>query len=124
QPGGVSKKTGEEFEARDKVQILGKLPIPGGGTKLELIDLVTDDIQAFKSLHGKQIRVPVGVYAVRGSVGYFIPKGSQACAGQGSSAQCVSVAGCSPRPDGCSFRAPPSGVNTLLCLIHRNKASA
>ncbi len=77
QPGGVSKKTGEEFEARDKVQILGKLPIPGGGTKLELIDLVTDDIQAFKSLHGKQIRVPVGVYAVRGSVGYFIPKGSK-----------------------------------------------
>ncbi|WP_121501905.1 hypothetical protein, partial [Pseudomonas aeruginosa] len=71
QPGGVSKKTGEEFEARDKVQILGKLPIPGGGTKLELIDLVTDDIQAFKSLHGKQIRVPVGVYAVPVSVGYF-----------------------------------------------------
>lgn len=77
QPGGVSKKTGEEYEARDKVQILGKLPIPGGGSKLELIDLGTDDAVVFRAFLGKQIRVPVGVYAVRGSVGYFIPKGSK-----------------------------------------------
>ena len=27
QAGGVSKKTGEEYEARDKVQLLGEMPL-------------------------------------------------------------------------------------------------
>ena len=39
QPGGTSKKTGEAFDPRDKVQILGHLPLPTGGHKLELVTL-------------------------------------------------------------------------------------
>ena len=39
QPGGTSKKTGEDFDPRDKVQILGHLPVSTGGHKLELVTL-------------------------------------------------------------------------------------
>ncbi|MGE1530878.1 hypothetical protein [Pseudomonas fulva] len=77
QPGGLSKKTGEVFDPRDKVQILGQLPLPAGGHKLELVTLNVEDARAFESIQGKTIRVPVGVYAIGKSVGYFIPQGAK-----------------------------------------------
>ena len=75
QPGGTSKKTGEAFDPRDKVQILGHLPLATGGSKLELVTLNVEDATLFKSALGKNIRVPVGVYAIGKTVGYFIPQG-------------------------------------------------
>ena len=75
QPGGVSKKTGEEYDPRDKVQILGHLPLPEGGKRLELVTLNVEDARGFQAAQGKTIRVPVGVYAIGKSVGYFIPQG-------------------------------------------------
>lgn len=75
QPGGTSKKTGEVFDPRDKVQILGHVPLQDGTTKLDLVTLNVEDATIFKSAQGKTIRVPVGVYAIGKSVGYFIPQG-------------------------------------------------
>lgn len=77
QPGGVSKKTGEEFDPRDKVQILGHIPLQGGGSKLDLVTLNVEDARLFQAAHGKTVRVPVGVYALGKSVGYFIPQGAK-----------------------------------------------
>ena len=77
QPGGLSKKTGEVFDPRDKVQILGQLPLAAGGHKLELVTLNVEDARSFESIHGKTIRVPVGVYAIGKTVGYFIPQGAK-----------------------------------------------
>lgn len=77
QPGGTSKKTGEAFDPRDKVQILGHLPLATGGSKLELVTLNVEDARLFQSALNKTIRVPVGVYAVRQTVGYFIPQGAK-----------------------------------------------
>jgi hypothetical protein len=77
QPGGTSKKTGEVFDPRDKVQILGHVPLQDGGTKLDLVTLNVEDATLFKSALGKSIRVPVGVYAIGKTVGYFIPQGSK-----------------------------------------------
>lgn len=77
QPGGTSKKTGEAFDPRDKVQILGHVPLQGGGTKLDLVTLNVEDARVFQSAHGKTVRVPVGCYAVGKSVGYFIPQGAK-----------------------------------------------
>lgn len=77
QPGGVSKKTGEAFDPRDKVQILGELPIPDGGKRLELITLSVEDARLFQAAIGKKIRVPVGCFASGRSVAYFIPRGSK-----------------------------------------------
>ena len=76
QPGGVSKKTGEEYDPRDKVQILGQLPMPDGGKRLELITLNVDDARPFQSVQGKKIRVPVGCFASKLSIVYFIPHGA------------------------------------------------
>lgn len=75
QPGGMSKKTGEAFDPRDKVQILGHIPLPDGGTKMDLVTLNVEDARLYEQAIGKQIRVPVGVYALQRSVGYFIPQG-------------------------------------------------
>ena len=77
QPGGVSKKTGEEYDARDKVQILGELPMPEGGKRLDLITLNTEDARLFQQAIGKRVRVAIGMYAVGKSVGYFIPRGAK-----------------------------------------------
>lgn len=77
QPGGTSKKTGETFDPRDKVQILGEVPLQGGGTKLDLVTLNVEDARAFQAVQGKTIRVPVGVYAIGKTVGYFIPQGAR-----------------------------------------------
>ena len=76
QPGGTSKKTGEEYDPRDKVQILGHVPLQGGGTKLDLVTLNVEDALLFESALNKTVRVPVGFYAVGKSVGYFIPQGA------------------------------------------------
>lgn len=76
QPAGVSKKTGEAYEARDKVQILGHLPHPDGGKVLELITLSVEDARPFQAAQGKKIRVPIGCFASGRSVAYFIPRGS------------------------------------------------
>lgn len=77
QPGGVSKKTQEEYDPRDKVQIMGQLPQPTGGHRLELVTLNTEDARLFEQAVGKVVRVPVGFYAVNRAVGYFIPQGAK-----------------------------------------------
>jgi len=77
QPGGVSKKTGDVFDPRDKVQIIGRLPVSTGGHKLEIVTLNVEDARLYEQAIGKTIRVPVGVYAIRQTVGYFIPQGAK-----------------------------------------------
>lgn len=77
QPGGTSKKTGEVFDPRDKVQILGSVPVTTGGHKLELVTLNVEDATIFQTLLNKVVRVPVGFYSVGKTVGYFIPQGAK-----------------------------------------------
>lgn len=77
QPGGTSKKTGEAFDPRDKVQILGHVPLQDGKTKLDLVTLNVEDARVFQSAMGKTIRVPVGCYASGKAIGYFIPQGAK-----------------------------------------------
>lgn len=77
QPGGTSKKTGEAFDPRDKVQIIGQLPVSTGGHKLEIVTLNVEDARLYQQAIGKTIRVPVGVYPIGKTVGYFIPQGAK-----------------------------------------------
>ena len=77
QPGGTSKKTGEVFDPRDKVQILGSVPVATGGHKLELVTLNVEDATIFQNLLSKSVRVPVGFYSSGKTVGYFIPQGAK-----------------------------------------------
>ncbi|MNR13882.1 hypothetical protein D3C85_1303160 [compost metagenome] len=59
------------------MQILGHIPLQGGGTKLDLVTLNVEDARIFQAAQGKTVRVPVGVYAIGKSVGYFIPQGAK-----------------------------------------------
>ncbi|WP_120495155.1 hypothetical protein [Escherichia coli] len=77
QPGGTSKKTGEAFDPLGRVKIHGHPPLPTGGHRLELLTLDIDNARLFQAALNKTIRVPVGVYAIGKTVGYFIPQGAK-----------------------------------------------
>ena len=47
---GGKGKDGKEYEARDKVQILGSLELPNGEIKHELVDLTVDDASVYQPL--------------------------------------------------------------------------
>lgn len=78
-PKGVNKKTGEEYDSQDKVQILGDVPLLNGQTRKDMITITTHDIESLKSMVGKAVRLPVGMFAQgKGLITYFMPKGSRA----------------------------------------------
>lgn len=76
-PTGVNKSTGEEYGGQDKVQILGDLSLPNGETRKEMVTLTTDQGEMLKKAVGRSVVAPVGFYASKGTVGFFIPKGAQ-----------------------------------------------
>lgn len=78
QPGLVDKETGEVGKPSTKVQIMGEMPIQGGDTRFDMINLTIENENDYKPLTGKRIRVPLGFFAPqKGNIVYFIPKGSK-----------------------------------------------
>lgn len=78
QPGNLDKETGEVKEGKNKVQILGNIPVADGGTKMDLVTLTVPDGIDFKAHLQKKISVPLGFFSpAKGSIMYFIPKGSK-----------------------------------------------
>lgn len=76
QQGGTDKKTGQAFEDRDKVQILGALDLPNGEVKNELITLSIDNSRDFTDLLNKTISIAVGAMASGRSVIFYVAKGA------------------------------------------------
>lgn len=73
-----NKETGEIVPPKSKVQIMGSVPVMGGESKYEMVDLSVPDGLSFKEYEGKKVSVPLGVFAPsKGSVIYFIPQGSK-----------------------------------------------
>lgn len=82
QPGSVDKTTGEHRPDSNKVQILGELPVMGGGTREDIITLTIPDGLDFSPYLKQRISVPIGFLSpAKGSIVYFIPKGSQIISG-------------------------------------------
>lgn len=78
QPGSTDKETGEAKPGSDKVQILGEVPVQGGGSKLDLITLTIPEGMDFKPHMKRTVSVPLGFFSpAKGSIVYFIPKGSE-----------------------------------------------
>lgn len=78
QPGATDKETGEIKPGSDKVQILGTLPVQGGGEKEDIITLTIPEGLDFKPYLKRTVSVPLGFFSpAKGSIVYFIPKGSQ-----------------------------------------------
>jgi hypothetical protein len=76
QQGGTDKKTGQAFEDRDKVQILGALDLPNGEVKNELITLSVNNARDFYDLLNKKISIAVGAMASGRSVIFYVAKGA------------------------------------------------
>lgn len=75
-PQGVNKSTGESYGGQDKIQILGDIHLPNGETKKDMVDLTTDNGEAFKAFEGRSISLPISFYSpAKGQVVFFLPKG-------------------------------------------------
>ena len=59
---GGKGKDGKEYEARDKVQILGSLELPNGEIKHELVDLTVEDSRIFEPFKHKVISTSLRCY--------------------------------------------------------------
>lgn len=78
QPGSLDKVTGEQRADSTKVQILGELPVMGGGTREDIITLTIPEGLDFTPYLKQSVSVPIGFLSpAKGSIVYFIPKGSQ-----------------------------------------------
>lgn len=77
QPGMLNKETGEVGKPAIKLQIMGEMPVQGGDSRFEMINLTIEHEKTYSDLKGKKIRVPLGFFAPqKGNIVYFIPKGS------------------------------------------------
>ncbi|MGU2733518.1 hypothetical protein [Acinetobacter baumannii] len=76
QQGGTDKKTGQAFEDRDKVQILGALDLPNGDVKNELVTLSVENAHDFYDLLNKKISIAVGALASGRNVVFYVAKGA------------------------------------------------
>ena len=74
--GGTNKK-GEEYEARDKVQLLGSLELPNGQIKNELIDLTVEDSRIYEPFKNKLISISCGAMSVGRNVIFYVRKGAK-----------------------------------------------
>lgn len=75
-PPGKNKK-GEDYDSKDKIQVIGEFPMPNGEVRMELVTLTVDDLSEYIQHINKKIRISVGVMATGArSVLFFVRKGS------------------------------------------------
>lgn len=70
-PASTDKKTGEIRPASCRVQIHARNTLENGQVRLELVTLKVDSIEPYKRLEGKTVSVPVGAFALNGSIMYY-----------------------------------------------------
>lgn len=77
QDGRVDKDTGEKSPNVPKVQILGDIPVPTGGSRVDLVTLTIPQGMDFKEHLQQKVTVPLGFFAPqKNTIIYYIPKGS------------------------------------------------
>lgn len=73
---GGKDKDGNDYEPRNKVQLMGQVALQNGDSKFDLMDLTIDDLAEWKDLKTKHISVDVGAFAPsKGNIVFFVPKG-------------------------------------------------
>jgi O-glycosyl hydrolase len=76
-PKGVNRDTGEEYGGQDRVQIMARNTLKNGEDRIDLVNLTVTNPEAYLTLQGQNVRVPVGVFAKGGTVNFYVPAGSQ-----------------------------------------------
>ena len=73
---GKNKK-GEDYEASDKVQLLGSLELPNGQVRNELIDLKVEDASVYDDFKNKLISISCGAFPAGKNVVFYVRKGAK-----------------------------------------------
>jgi hypothetical protein len=71
------KKNGDEYDAADKVQLLGSLELPNGQIKNELIDLKVEDASIYEAFKNKLISISCGAFPAGKNVVFYVRKGAK-----------------------------------------------
>lgn len=71
------EKDGKEYGGQDKIQMIGDITLPNGETKVDMFTLTANSLSDFTPHIGKDIRVPIGIFAAAKAITYYIPKGSK-----------------------------------------------
>jgi hypothetical protein len=75
-PAGKNKK-GEDYDSKDKIQLMGEFPMPNGETRMDLVTLTVEDLDSYLEFTGRKIRLSCGVMATGArSVLFFVRRGS------------------------------------------------
>ena len=74
---GGKGKDGKEYEARDKVQILGAMDLPNGDVKNELFTLSVENYRDFTDFLNQKISIAVGAMAMGRNVIFYVAKGAK-----------------------------------------------
>lgn len=83
----INKDTGELRET-PRIQLLGEMPLQHSDqTRAELVTLKVEDLGPYRTLKGKTIRVPFGMFSPgKGQVIQYVPKGSKPRLAEGAGA--------------------------------------
>ncbi len=77
-PASTDKGTGEIREASTRIQLHAENTLENGQKRLELVTLKVQDGEAYRSLIGKPVRVPVGCFVSGKSIVYYALKNEHA----------------------------------------------
>jgi hypothetical protein len=75
-PSGKNKATGMEYGGQDRVQIMAQNTLKNGDTRVDLINLTVTNAEDYKTLQGRNVRVPVGVFAKDGTINFYVAPGT------------------------------------------------
>jgi hypothetical protein len=70
----LDRESGEERPERWQVQIEVEEVTPSGDSRFDIKTLKTDRPELFEPMVGKRCQVPVGVFARKDSIVYYLPK--------------------------------------------------
>lgn len=73
-PASTDKKTGEVRPASVRVQIQAENTLENGQKRFEMVTLKVQNGDVYRKLQGKPVSVPVGAFAVNGSILYYALK--------------------------------------------------
>lgn len=71
-------KDGNNYPESYKVQLMGKMAMENGDSKMDLVDLKVDDLSEWKQYHGKKVVIEVGEFApAKGRIIHYVRKGAK-----------------------------------------------
>ncbi len=74
----TDKKTGEVRPAADRIQIMAENTLQNGEKRIELVTLKVENGEPFRTLVGRSVRLPVGVFVSGSAVQFYALKGQGA----------------------------------------------